>query len=265
MMVGASSAPTRATPRIIIEMDRSSTDPLEEIRLDPEGGDALENLYPQVTFAAIEEILARPEYEGIEFYHSGDVPLNDAYNTIIGGESMLLSLLTLAMITVIFFAVLPFGSERRRARPGREAERDRLHGLIGLLGWSLDMSFGSVPTLLTAIGVAHSVHILSEFRARFTRAGRPARGAGPDPLPRGNALPADEPHHGGGLRLDELRADQEHRPHGGLQRVRRDDGLRPLAHAADGAALLRAARAAPRGQRAGLGSTPRAAATSTPR
>ena len=60
---------------IIIEMDRSSTDPLDEIRLDPEGGDGLENLYPQVTDHAIKDILARPEFAGLRVHHSGDVPL----------------------------------------------------------------------------------------------------------------------------------------------------------------------------------------------
>ena len=40
---------------IILEMDRSSVDPLEEIRLDPEGGDGLANLYPQATYHPIED------------------------------------------------------------------------------------------------------------------------------------------------------------------------------------------------------------------
>jgi predicted RND superfamily exporter protein len=42
---------------------------------------------------------------------------------------------------------------------------------IAAVGWELDLSFSSMPTLLTAIGVAHSVHILSEFRARFVELG----------------------------------------------------------------------------------------------
>jgi predicted RND superfamily exporter protein len=168
MLVGGILSADAEYGAIIIEMDRSSTDPLEEIRLDPEGGDGLDNLYPKATFAAIEEILARPEYEGIRFYHSGDVPLNDAYNTIIGGESMFLNLLTLAVITVVFFAF--FRSVVGVVAPALVVQLSVIAcmGLIGLLGWSLDMSFGSVPTLLTAIGVAHAVHILSEFRARFT-------------------------------------------------------------------------------------------------
>ncbi|MFP6622079.1 MAG: MMPL family transporter, partial [Myxococcota bacterium] len=42
---------------------------------------------------------------------------------------------------------------------------------VTAIGWKLDMSFGSAPTLITAIGIAHSVHILSEFRARFAEIG----------------------------------------------------------------------------------------------
>jgi predicted RND superfamily exporter protein len=171
MLVGGILSADAQYGAIIIEMDRSSTDPLEEIRLDPEGGDALENLYPQVTFAKIEEILARPDYEGIDFYHSGDVPLNDAYNTIIGRESTMLSTLTLLVITVLLFGF--FRTLVSVVAPALVVQLSVIAcvGLIGLLGWSLDLSFGSVPTLLTAIGVAHSVHILSEFRARFTELG----------------------------------------------------------------------------------------------
>jgi predicted RND superfamily exporter protein len=171
MLVGGIVSEDAEFGALIVEMDRSSTDPLEEIRLDPEGGDGLDNLYPQVTQAAIEEILARPEYDGIRFYHSGDVPMNDAYNRIIGGESALLMALTLGVITVIFF--LFFRSLVSVVAPGLVVLLSVLAcvGLIGLLGWSLDMSFGTVPTLLTAIGVAHSVHILSEFRAHFAELG----------------------------------------------------------------------------------------------
>jgi predicted RND superfamily exporter protein len=171
MLVGGILSADTNHGAIIIEMDRSSTDPLAEIRLDPEGGNALDNLYPQVTFAAIEEILARPEYEGIRFYHSGDVPLNDAYNTIIHGESVFLNLLTLSVITAVFFFF--FRSFVSIVSPGLVVQLSLITcvGLIGLLGWSLDLSFGTVPTLLTAIGVAHAVHILSEFRARFAELG----------------------------------------------------------------------------------------------
>jgi hypothetical protein len=63
----ASSPPTGGSGRSRSSMDRSSTDPPEKIRLDPDGGDALDNLYPQATVDKIEEILARPDYAGLRF------------------------------------------------------------------------------------------------------------------------------------------------------------------------------------------------------
>ncbi len=36
---------------------------------------------------------------------------------------------------------------------------------MGALGWNLDLMFGMLPTLLIAVGVADSVHVISEFRA----------------------------------------------------------------------------------------------------
>jgi predicted RND superfamily exporter protein len=156
---------------IIIEMDRSSTDPLEDIRLDPEGGDDLENLYPQVTESAITAILSRPEYQGIRFYHSGDVPLNTVYNRVIAEESGLLMAITCAVIAVIL--ALFFRSVIGAVGPILVVQLSVMSciAFIALLNWKLDMSFGMVPTMLTAIGVAHSVHILSEFRARLVEVG----------------------------------------------------------------------------------------------
>jgi predicted RND superfamily exporter protein len=156
---------------IVIEMDRSSTDPLEEIRFDPEGGDGIHNLYPQVTDAAINEILARPEYAGIRFDHSGDVPLNAIYNIVIAEESALLGGATAAIVALIL--LLFFRSLVGVLAPTIVVQISVLASVafIVVLGWKLDLSFSSIPTLLTAIGVAHSVHILSEFRARFAELG----------------------------------------------------------------------------------------------
>jgi predicted RND superfamily exporter protein len=156
---------------IVIEMDRSSTDPLDEIRLDPEGGDDVENLYPQVTDSVIEAILARPEFDGIDFYHSGDVPLNSVYNRVITSESQRLGAITSGVIAVVL--ALSFRSLVGVLGPLVVVQISVILcvALIALLGWTLDLVFSSAPTLLTAIGVAHSVHILSEFRARFRQLG----------------------------------------------------------------------------------------------
>jgi predicted RND superfamily exporter protein len=171
LLVGGILSADAEHAAIIVEMDRSSTDPLEEIRLDPEGGDGLDNLYPQVTDTKIEEILARSEFEGLRFYHSGDVPLNAAYNVIIGRESATLD----GIASLVIGALLLFFFRSFVAVVGPlvvvQISVMLCVGFVALLGWKLDLSFGSVPTLLTAIGVAHSVHILSEFRGRFTELG----------------------------------------------------------------------------------------------
>src|SRR5690606_22096409 len=61
---------------IQIDMAKSSIDPIEEIRLDPNGGDGIENLYPQASDTALNNILTEDEFKSIKFYVSGDVPLN---------------------------------------------------------------------------------------------------------------------------------------------------------------------------------------------
>lgn len=167
MLVGGLLSRDARHGAIVIEMDRSSTDPPESIRVDPELGDALENLYPQATESRIEAILARPEYAGLRFWHSGDVPLNAYYNRVINEESARLQAITTACIALIL-AVF-FRSLIGVVGPVVVVTMSSLAvvAFIAALGWKLDLSFSSVPTLITAIGVAHAVHILSEFQHRF--------------------------------------------------------------------------------------------------
>lgn len=171
MLVGGIVSADAMHGAIIVEMDQSSTDPLDEIRYDPEKGDTLENLYPQVTDSAIEEILARPEYQGIHFYHSGDVPLNSIYNRVFMKEAPLLGAITSGVIGLLL--LLFFRSFVGMLAPLAVVQISVMMcvALVTLLGWKLDLIFGTMPTLLTAIGVAHSVHILSEFRLRFSELG----------------------------------------------------------------------------------------------
>ena len=150
---------------IILEMDRSSVDPIEEIRLDPDGGDGLDNLYPQATYNRIEEILSRPEFEGIRFHHTGDVPLNAVYNTIAQAESSRLGGICLLIIAVLllFFFRRSVGVIGPLAVVSLSIVISV--GAVHVLGWSLDIMFIMLPTLLIAVGVADAVHIISEFRA----------------------------------------------------------------------------------------------------
>jgi predicted RND superfamily exporter protein len=171
LYVGSLVSPDGRHGAIVVEMDRASTDPIEEIRLDPDGGDGLDNLYPQVSSEKIEEILARPEYADIDFFHSGDVPLNTAYNRIIERESSFLSALSSVAIGALlaFF----FRSVLGVLGPILIVQISVMVAVASasLLGWKLDMMFGSVPNLLTAVGVAHSVHILAEFRSLHAQLG----------------------------------------------------------------------------------------------
>jgi len=156
---------------IVVEMERSSIDRLEDIRLDPDGGDALDNLYPQVSYHPIEEILARPEYEGIVFHHVGDVALNSIYNEIIGPESIWLALVTFAVIGVLlaFFFRRPVGV----LGPFAVVILAMMvsFATAGVMGWNLDLMVIMLPTLIIAVGVADSVHLISEFRALHVELG----------------------------------------------------------------------------------------------
>jgi hypothetical protein len=156
---------------ISIDMDRTSTDPLERIRLDANGGDALDNLYPQVTNDKIEEILARPAYSRLHFYHSGDVPMNAVYNRIIERENGLLQMISTAVIGVVL--ALFFRGVVGVFAPLAVVNLAVLAtvGFIAVAGWKLDMMFGQVPNILVTVGVAEAVHILVEFRGLFQRLG----------------------------------------------------------------------------------------------
>jgi predicted RND superfamily exporter protein len=148
---------------IILEMEASSVDPLDEIRLDPEAGDDIANLYPQVSYRRIEEILARPEYAGIRFFHSGDVPLNAVLNEILAGEAARHGGITFLVIAgvLLFFFRRPVGVVGPLVVVLLSVAVSV--GTIGLFGWNLDLMFGMLPNLLIAVGVADAVHIVSEF------------------------------------------------------------------------------------------------------
>lgn len=149
---------------IIMEMSRTSTDELDRIRVDPEGGDGLDNLYPQASQIKLYEILARPEFEGIEFYFSGDVPFNYTYNTVISSESTMLTIYSLILVLVLaglFFRIRLAGF----IGPFVVVVLGLVFtlGFMGLANFQMGMLFLMVPTLIIAIGVAQTVHIITEF------------------------------------------------------------------------------------------------------
>lgn len=149
---------------IILEMTIAMNDPLDELRLDPEGGDGLANLYPQAAKHKIDEILSRPEYAGIDFYLSGDVLMNTAYNEIISHDTVRQTLLTLALVSII--AMICFRMQfLGLAGPLSVVILGLILtiGFMGLFGYEMGILFLIVPTFLIAIGVAQSVHLITEF------------------------------------------------------------------------------------------------------
>ncbi|POP51169.1 efflux RND transporter permease subunit [Zhongshania marina] len=157
---------------IILEMERSSVDPLEDIIYDEAKGNQLENLYPQVSDNKLREIMARPEYAGIEFFITGDVPMNSAYNHVFMEDSAIGTLVTLAMLAVLsflLFRVSLLGLFGPLAVVVLSIVM--VLGVMGAFGWVLGLFFGIVPTLLCAVGVAQSVHILLEFQRAYGETG----------------------------------------------------------------------------------------------
>lgn len=155
---------------IQIDMAKSSIDPIEEIRLDPNGGDGIENLYPQASDTAISNILADNAFQNIHFFVSGDVPLNAEFNRIAINDmtlTMSLAFLVVSLLLLYFFK----GSVLGVLGPLSVVFLSIVItlGFMGVMGWDMDLMFSLVPTLLIAIGVAQAVHILSEFRIAYAK------------------------------------------------------------------------------------------------
>ncbi len=148
---------------ILVEFEKSSVDPPEELMADPKKGLAMENLYPQAPHSVIEDILARPSFSGILFHHTGDVALNANYNEISRRESARLGLIAFSLIGLLLFyyfrrpmGVLgPLGVVFGAFLVST--------GFVGAMGWSIDLMFIMLPATLITVGVADSVHILTEY------------------------------------------------------------------------------------------------------
>lgn len=149
---------------IIVEMDKANVDPFEELQVDPEKGDAPDNLYPQAAHNKIKEVLSRPDYKDIKFYVTGDVPINATYNEIIKKESTQLGIISLVVIgcllffflrsfiaiigplLIVFFSILITTA------------------FMKTVGWQCDLIFIILPTVLIAVGVADAVHIIADVQ-----------------------------------------------------------------------------------------------------
>lgn len=167
--IGGFVSSDRSHGAISLDMTRSSVDPIDRIRLDPEGGSGLDNLYPQASYLAINKLLAEAPFNNIPFYFSGDVALNSEFNYIALSDmslTMSLAFIVVALLLFYFFR----GNVLGVIGPLVVVILSIIItvGFMGIMKWDMDLMFSLVPTLLIAIGVAQSVHILSEFRICYS-------------------------------------------------------------------------------------------------
>lgn len=156
---------------LVIEMTRASVDPLDKIQLDPDKGYGLNNLYPQVTYDRIEELLRQPAYKDITFFHTGDVPMNATYNRISQSETQRLAVIAVFVIGGVL--ILFFRSVLGVVAPLVIVLCSILFtaGFVGIVGWDFDLMVIMLPAILVAVGVADSVHLLSEFKIYHAASG----------------------------------------------------------------------------------------------
>jgi predicted RND superfamily exporter protein len=163
---------------ILAEMTLASTDPIGKLRFDPNGGDGLANLYPQAPNNKLKEILARPQYRGLETMITGDVPWNSTYNEIIDHDLGVVTLATLGLAALLCMLLF----------------RSKILGLIapigvvmlgilmtvavmGTLHYQVNLMFLMLPTLICAIGIAQSVHLLINWQHEYSQCGSPREAA----------------------------------------------------------------------------------------
>jgi len=159
---------------LIVQMEVSSVSDAETTRLDKNKPAGASNLYPMVSDRALKDVLSRPEFaeQGIKFYISGDVTMNAVFLDIMLSDTTLITLL--ALVTIILLCALLF----RVTLAGMLGpvlvvitSVALTIGFIGMLGWKVGTFFTMVPTLLCAVGVAQSVHILLEFQRQLAHLG----------------------------------------------------------------------------------------------
>lgn len=155
---------------IVLEMTRATTDPPELLRYEKEGGSSLANNYPQISAYAIRDILSRPEYAGIDFYNIGDVELKTVYNSKVSTEPIIQSVLSIFIIMLVGLILLG-GGVLTLGGPLVVVLIAVLAtvAFMATMDWKISMMFSMVPNLLMAVGVAQSVHLLSEFQLARAR------------------------------------------------------------------------------------------------
>jgi uncharacterized protein len=163
LLVGTLTSADGRHGAILLDMQKSAVDQEKDLIFDPARGPVPDNLYPEVSSDAIERILARPEYSGLTFYFTGDVALNTAYNRTTREESARLGIGGL----LFFFFRRPLGALGPLAVVTMAVVMAT--AFAGMLGWKLDLMFTMLPLTIITVGVASSVHILTEYTVNYKK------------------------------------------------------------------------------------------------
>jgi len=137
------------------------------LELDPYPGDKVD---ARRTIApVVREILARPQYASLEHYTVGVPIINYDIQAVTAKETSLFMLICIVLEAIILLWAT------RRVR-GVVAPLIVVilgvfwtMGLIGILGWTLNMLVIIVPALLIAVGIGDSMHVIAEFQDQEQR------------------------------------------------------------------------------------------------
>jgi predicted RND superfamily exporter protein len=117
----------------------------------------------------VREILARPQYASLEHYTVGVPIINYDIQAVTARETPLFMLICIVLEMLILFWTI------RRVR-GVIAPIIVVIlsvfwtlGIVGILGWTLNMMVIIIPTLLIAVSVGDSMHVIAEFQDQQQR------------------------------------------------------------------------------------------------
>lgn len=137
------------------------------LELDPYPGDKVD---ARRTIApVVREILARPQYASLEDYTVGIPIINYDIQAVTAKETPLFMLICIVLEMLILFWTI------RKIR-GVIAPIIVVIlsvfwtlGMVGILGWNLNMMVIIIPTLLIAVGIGDSMHVIAEFQDQHQR------------------------------------------------------------------------------------------------
>jgi hydrophobe/amphiphile efflux-3 (HAE3) family protein len=137
------------------------------LELDPYPGDKVD---ARRTIApVVREILDRPQYASLEHYTVGIPIINYDIQAVTARETPLFMLICIVLEMLILFWTI------RRVR-GVIAPIIVVIlsvfwtlGMVGIMGWTLNMMVIIIPTLLIAVGIGDSMHVVAEFQDQQQR------------------------------------------------------------------------------------------------